>query len=261
MKKLLLLLSCLLIISSMLKSQSDTILAAYEAANFQGSSGMQLPYRILLPQGYDKTKAQQYPLLLFLHGAGERGSDNASQLVHGASLFLEQQDRFPAIVVVPQCREDDYWAQMIKADGERYFNFAETPNPGLGAIIELVGHLQEKEAVDPHRIYLMGLSMGGMGTFELLARKPDTFAAAVPICGGTNPALLPIYAGQVPLWIFHGADDQVVKAKQSRRIVERLEELGHPAKYTEYPGVTHSSWDNAFAEPDLLPWLFSHRKQ
>ena len=101
--------------------------------------------------------------------------------------------------------------------------------------------------------------MGGMGTFELLARRPNTFAAAIAICGGTNPALLPIYGKDVPLWIFHGAKDVVVKVQQSRRVVERLQQLGCSPKYTEYPDVNHNSWDNAFAEPELLPWLLSHQ--
>ena len=256
-----LLFSCFMMISSMLKTQSESVLNAYEAATYTASSGVELPYRILWPEGYQRDGKQVYPIVLFLHGAGERGNDNQMQLVHGSSLFLEQQAQYPAIVVIPQCEKDDYWAQMIQVSGERCFNFAEIPNPSMGAAMELFDHLMASEAVDPNRVYLMGLSMGGMGTFELLARKPDTFAAAIPICGGTNPALLPIYAGKVPLWIFHGADDQVVKVKQSRRVVEKLEQMGHSPRYTEYPGVKHNSWDNAFAEPKLLEWLFNQHKQ
>jgi predicted peptidase len=107
----------------------------------------------------------------------------------------------------------------------------------------------------------MGLSMGGMGTYELLARQPQTFAAAVPICGGTNPALVPIYGPRVPLWIFHGAVDGVVDVVYSRRVVAALHQLGVKTRYTEYPDVGHGSWDPAFAEPELLEWLFSHRRQ
>lgn len=261
MKNTLILLFSLMMFTDMLNAQSSTVLEAYEAAEFTGSSGTVLPYRVLWPAGYEKDGAQKYPLLLFLHGAGERGNDNALQLVHGSELFLQQQADYPAIVVMPQCAKDDYWAQMTQVGDQRYFSFAEIPNPSMGAVIELLEHFLAEEAIATDQVYLMGLSMGGMGTFELLARKPDTFAAAVPICGGTNPALLPIYADKVPLWIFHGEDDKVVLVEQSRRVVKRLEELGHSPRYTEYPGVNHNSWDNAFAEPDLLSWLFSHRKQ
>ena len=215
MNKSTLTLLLLLIFSCMLSAQSDSLTTAYQAATYESSSGLKLPYRILWPEAYHQQEMQAYPLVIFLHGAGERGNDNLRQLVHGSDLFVAKQKDFPAIVVFPQCGEEDYWAQMVKTDTSREFNFNEAPNPGLGAVMELLDSLLIQERVAPDRVYLIGLSMGGMGTFELLARRPDPFAAAVPICGGTNPALLPIYARQVPLWIFHGADDQVVKVEQS----------------------------------------------
>ncbi|MEL7424282.1 MAG: prolyl oligopeptidase family serine peptidase [Bacteroidota bacterium] len=249
------------IATSMLPAQTDSILQAYQAVTFTSESGTQLPYRVLWPKEYESTIDQNYPLVLFLHGAGERGDDNKKQLIHGSSLFLQQQDNFPAIVVVPQCATADYWAQMEQTEDGRVFNFGERPNPSLSAVMELLELLLAKERIDQDRVYLMGLSMGGMGTFELLARRPKTFAAAIPICGGTNPALLPIYAKNVPLWIFHGAEDAVVKVQQSRRVVDELKRLGFPPQYTEYPDVNHNSWDRAFAEEDLLRWLFSNKRQ
>lgn len=245
-------------------SQSAEVLKAFAAETFTSSNQHQLPYRILWPEGYNREDRQTYPLVLFLHGAGERGNDNKKQLIHGSSLFIEPEnrERFPAIVVMPQCAGQDYWAQMTKTeDGDREFDFRETPNASLAAVMELLDKLMIEEAVDPDRVYLMGLSMGGMGTFELLARRPHTFAAAIPICGGTNPALLPIYAGKVPLWIFHGEADHVVEVENSRRVVRQLEALGVTVHYTEYPGVNHNSWDPAFAEPNLLPWLFGQHRQ
>jgi predicted peptidase len=257
--------TCLLILSSMatLKTQPTAALLAFEAATFVSTKGDTLPYRVLWPKGYrDADDAKRYPLVFFLHGAGERGHDNQLQLTHGTPLFLAAQEDYPAIVIMPQCSADDYWAQMIKTtNGKREYNFNETPNSGLGAVSYLIDHLLITEKADPERVYLMGLSMGAMGAFELLARRPNTFAGAITICGGSNPALTPIYANQVALWIFHGENDQVVKVEQSRRMVEALKNLGAECKYTEYPGVGHNSWDNAFAEPGLLEWLFAQRRE
>ena len=244
------------------KTQPAEALVAFEANSFTSSEGYILPYRILWPKDYDRARQKQYPLVLFLHGAGERGDDNRLQLTHGTTIFLNEENRtnFPAIVVMPQCAKDDYWAQMRQQeDGSRVYNFNEIPNPGLAATSELLDLLLLEEKVDSDRVYLVGISMGGMGTFELLARRPYTFAAAVPICGGTNPALVPLYADQVPLWIFHGDQDGVVSVEDSRRVVEVLEKLGVAVKYTEYKGVQHHSWDRAFAEPELISWLFAHR--
>lgn len=260
-RTLLLLIAFYLTTVFMANAQTDAVLQAFQAATFTNESGFELPYRILRPDSYDVHGDDNYPLVLFLHGAGERGSDNAAQLVHGAERLLANQQIEPAIILAPQCAEGDYWAQMEKEEnGERRFNFDEVPNPSMAAVIELLDFVLAEEQIDHQRVYIMGLSMGGMGTFELLARKPDTFAAAIPICGGTNPALLSIFAEKVPLWIFHGADDAVVDVKYSRQVVDALKALGHPARYTEYPGVNHNSWDNAFAEPDLLSWLMSHQK-
>jgi predicted peptidase len=260
MQKLILLLSLIVTMTS-IKAQPAAALAAFEARTFTDEqSGHLLPYRVLWPQGYDQSKKKKYPLVLFLHGAGERGDDNQLQLTHGTPLFLDNQEEFPAIVLMPQCATDDYWAQMVKDEDQRRYNFNERPNPSLAAVQKLLHTFIDTEKVDPDRVYLMGLSMGGMGTFELLAREPQTFAAAVPICGGTNPALVALYAKQVPLWIFHGTDDGVVAVKNSRRIVQQLATLGIVPRYTEYPGVNHNSWDHAFAEPKLLKWLFGERR-
>ena len=261
MQKLILLLSLILTMTS-LKAQPPAALAAFEAHTFTDEqSGHLLPYRVLWPQGYDQDKKEKYPLILFLHGAGERGVDNQLQLTHGTPLLMDNQEHFPAVVLMPQCATNDYWAQMVKDEDQRRYNFNEYPNPSLAAVQKLLHTYIANENVDPDRIYLIGLSMGGMGTFELLAREPQTFAAAIPICGGTNPALLALYAQQVPLWIFHGEEDPVVRVENSRRVVQRLAALGVVPRYTEYPAVNHNSWDNAFAEPGLLEWLFGQKRR
>ncbi len=236
----------------------------YQQKTYLAKNGTEIPYRILYPAGFDPSR--KYPLVLFLHGAGERGNDNRAQLVHGSSLFLEKQAQFPAIVVFPQCPKDRYWSS-VKIDRSKpknrfeydYESTSETPE--LSAVMELVKDLGRKHRIDRSRMYIMGLSMGGMGTFEAITRHPRTFAAAVPVCGGGDASLVDKFAKKVPVWIFHGADDSVVHVDYSREMVKAAEAAGGKVKYTEYPGVGHDSWNNAFAEADLLPWLFSQKKK
>src|SRR5690606_23510021 len=227
--------------------------------------GDTLRYRILYPKVYDVSKS--YPLVLFLHGAGERGRDNEKQLVHGSKLFLDEKNRdeFPAIVIFPQCPENDYWANVnitTNAEGKREFVFPNggAPTKSMSLLMEFVKYVQKNEPVNPQRFYLGGLSMGGMGTFELLSRMPKTFVAEFPICGGGNPDASKKYAKNVNMWIFHGSDDAIVPARFSEDMAEAIKEHGGNPKLTIYPGVNHNSWDNAFAEPTLLDWLFNQMK-
>ncbi|SEL39295.1 carboxylesterase family protein [Parapedobacter koreensis] len=227
--------------------------------------GDTLPYRILYPDGYDPEG--QYPVLFFLHGAGERGNDNASQLTHGGSLFLADSIRhaFPAIIVFPQCPEASFWSNVAiqsQDDGKRefYFRTGGKPSVGMRLFLRLVRQTLRDEGVDKKQVYIGGLSMGAMGTYEALRRKPKVFAAAFAICGGDNTFNVKKYA-HIPLWIFHGEQDDVVPPTHSHAIVTELKRLGANPKYTFYPTANHNSWDAAFAEPDLLPWLFSHAKK
>ncbi len=128
-------------------------------------------------------------------------------------------------------------------------------------VMDLLETTIEEPYTKDDQVYLMGLSMGGMGTFELLSRKPDTFAAAIPICGGGEPESVSVYAKNTPLWVFHGAQDNVVHPLQSMEMVSALLKEGVHPKFTMYDFANHNSWDPAFAEPDLLPWLFSHKKK
>lgn len=226
--------------------------------------GQALPYRILYPEDYDTTKT--YPVVFFLHGAGERGDDNQKQLAHGSKLFLDKENRrkHPAIVVFPQCPSDSYWSNVeiiTNESGKRefYFRTEGDPTAAMQTLVHLVGHILKTESIDLNRVYLGGLSMGGMGTYELLRRQPDLFAAAFAICGGDHPVNTRYYQ-HVPLWIFHGEKDDVVPPENSAILVNSLQELGADPKYKFYPDANHNSWDPAFAEPDLLSWLFSHTK-
>lgn len=228
--------------------------------------GDTLRYRLLKPANYDIHKA--YPLIIFLHGSGERGMDNAAQLLHGGALFLNDTLRhdFPAFVLFPQCPPDQSWAPFrMKRDtsgkviGADFLT--EAPPTVPGALLKtLLDSLLASGKIDAKRVYIGGLSLGGIGTYDLLARYPQLFAAAFPICGAGNVKTAANFAKKVPLWIFHGAADNVVPPDFSRAYYAELQKLGSEVKYTEYPGVGHDSWDNAFAERDLIPWLFRHHK-
>lgn len=242
-------------------------LSLYKKELFISQNGDTLKYRILFPEGYDT--GTKYPLLVFLHGAGERGDDNEKQLTHGADLFLQPENRenHPAIVVFPQCPEDKYWIDIAvrsQLRGQGLPDFKESiknPSEELALVNELVEGLVQEESVDKDRMYVMGLSMGGFGTFETLARWPEKYAAAVGICGGGNISLTKNYADQTAVWITHGAKDDVVPVVLSQRLYHALKEQGAKVKYTEFPEANHNAWDPTFEIPGLLPWLFSHRKK
>lgn len=221
-----------------------------------------MPCRLLLPAGYDSSK--QYPLVLFLHGAGERGSDNERQLTFGGKLFLRDSIRedFPAIVVFPQCPFSSFWSNVqlgfdVVAK-HPVFNFQTggAPTRALELLMAMVKELMEELPIKKDQVYLGGLSMGAMGAFELVHRMPGTFAAAFTICGGAHPATAHDLR-QTAWWVFHGKKDPLVPMKLSEEIVEALRVAGADVKFTVYPDDFHNSWNNAFNEPGLMEWLFS----
>jgi predicted peptidase len=251
----------LLVFIGLSVSAQDTSL--YQRKEFVTADGNKLPYRILYPENYNKSK--KYPLLLFLHGAGERGNDNNKQLVHGSKLFLADSNRknFPAVVVFPQCPSESSWA-AIEIDRATQpfkikFDYSKPANWPLQAAVDLVKKLMNDEAVNKKRVYITGLSMGGMGTFETVYRNPGLFAAALPICGGGDSASYKFL--KTSFWIFHGDADAAVNVNLSRTMVATLKSLKIPVRYSEYPGVNHNSWDNAFKEPDYLSWMFSKKRK
>lgn len=246
------------------KKQEDPALAVYQKKEFL-YKGNTLPYRILYPENFDPSK--KYPLLLFLHGAGERGKDNEKQLVHGSRLFISEENRkkFPAIVLVPQCPKESFWASTkIDRSVQPYkieFDYTVDPTWPLVAANELVKQIIREGSVDPTKVYITGLSMGGMGTFESVYRYPDLYAAALPICGGGDALHYDKRIRKTAFWVFHGAADAVVNVKLSQEMVEKLKSLKAEVKYSEYPGVNHNSWDNAFAESDFLSWMLKHTRK
>lgn len=224
-----------------------------------------MPYRLLLPENYDSSK--EYPLIVFLHGSGERGSDNEKQLVHGSTLFLRDSIRkkYPAIVVFPQCSDSSYWSNVkfvYDSTNKRVgFNFSinEQPTVAMQLLLGLIEQLQHNYQLNEKQFYVGGLSMGGMGTFELVARKPKLFAAAFPICGGGDPVTAKTLI-KVNWWIFHGLKDDVVLPEFSKTMAAAIQNNGGDAKLTLYPNANHNSWDAAFAEKELLSWLFAQHK-
>ncbi|MDE6277441.1 MAG: alpha/beta fold hydrolase [Muribaculaceae bacterium] len=233
----------------------------YQPHEYVYAQGDTLRYRLLEPESLEPGKS--YPLVVFLHGAGERGSDNALQLTHGAQMWLNpvNRERYPAYVLMPQCPSDAYWAYTARPEDFTPERMPVDLEPAqiTEAVIQLISRLIEDKSVDADRIYLMGLSMGGMATYDLAIRYPELFAAAVPICGTVNPSRLVAAAG-VPFRIYHGDADPVVPVEGSREAYRALRVAGADVDLIEFPGVGHGSWNPAFTDPAFFPWLFSQHK-
>ncbi len=222
-----------------------------------------LPYRLLLPINYDKTKT--YPLVIFLHGSGERGNDNEAQLSHGAALFLRDsiRQKYPAIIVFPQCALSSYWSNVSSntVNGQRIFSFKidGEPSVAMNLLLQLYKKLKKQYPINKKQIYVGGLSMGGMGTFEIVRRLPKTFAAAMPICGGADVATANKLT-KTNWWVFHGSKDDVVNPQLSKDMAAAIQAMGGKVKLTIYENANHNSWDNAFAEPTFMHWMFAQQK-
>ncbi len=223
--------------------------------------GVVYRYQVYVPEGWNKS--HQWPVVLFLHGAGERGDDGMLQTQVGIGTAIRlHRDRFPCIVVMPQCRRSIWW-----------------PDPRMEEVaLKALDAAMKEFRGDRRRVYLTGLSMGGYGTWSLASKTAGKFAALVPICGGVTPprgasansspaadsdpySSVSRKIGKTPVWIFHGGDDRTVPVAESRRMNEALKAAGGDVRYTEYPGVGHNSWDKAYAEPDLMKWLLAQQNQ
>ena len=230
----------------------------FKAEEYINKDNDTLRYRILLPDEFEE--GENYPLVLFLHGMGERGSDNKSQLEWGVGAFAEESFRqdYPAIVVAPQAPDDDYWANLDwRNEGT---GLMENPTKPLQMAYDLVQKLSGEYPVDKNRLYITGLSMGGFGTWDLITRYPDTFAAAMPVCGGGDPSKAYLLK-DLPIWNFHGALDNVVPPELSRDMIDSIREAGGTPGYTEYPHVDHFSWIPAYNDRYALEWLFDQKKE
>ncbi len=234
--------------------------ALFEKRVYKDTQGKTLPYRLLIPENYDPKK--QYPLVVFLHGIGECGTDNEKQLIHGVKTFAQPEYRrkYPCFVLAPQCPLGALWVR-----GDLNLNLARhkmpaEPSAPMRLLLELIPALQKEFRIDPKRLYVTGMSLGGFGTWDLLCRRPDWFAAAAPVCGGADEEQAPKIA-RIPIWVFHGAKDDVVKPTWSRNMVAALRKAGGKPKYTEYPDVGHNAWDRAYKDPELYAWLFAQKRK
>jgi predicted peptidase len=229
------------------ESRADSEIAPqHQAKSFRESvkQELQLEYLLALPKGY-ANGSQRWPLILFLHGAGERGSDLAKVELHGPPKLIAAGQEIPAIVVSPQCPANEWW----------------TDPTHLLALERLLDELVEKYRVDEDRVYLTGLSMGGYGTWALAGRQPGRYAAAVPVCGGGSALPAARALRNLPIWAFHGEADPVVPVTESQRLVDAIQRGGGTvAKLTVYPGVGHDSWTRAYEDPALWEWLFAQRR-
>lgn len=219
-------------------------------------------YRLLRPERLEGDTAtnSRLPLVLFLHGAGERGSDNVNQLKYLPTWLAEPaaRRRHPCFVLAPQCRMDERWVDVSWADGHSTPQSAKA-SVDLAAAMAALEDVLARESVDPSRIYLTGLSMGGFGTWDLAARTPERFAAIMPVCGGGDERV----AGRIaslPTWCFHGDADTAVPVDRSRAMIAAVRAAGGRPIYSELAGVGHDSWTPAYRDGFVLDWLFAQRR-
>ena len=214
--------------------------------------------RLLQPPRIEPGKT--YPVILFLHGAGERGTDNEQQLAYLPTWLADpvMQEKYPCYVVAPQCRPDHRWVE-VAWDDVMSTRQAPQMTDDLAAAVAALDEALKMEAADPDRVYLTGLSMGGFGAWDLAARMPERFAAVLPICGGGDEATAPRLTG-LPIWCFHGADDTVVLPRRSRSMIAAVKAAGGSPRYSELEGVGHESWTPAYRDLAVLDWLFAQRK-
>lgn len=223
-----------------LASFVPAVSAAQQAKRFEAKISVlaRLDYLLYLPGDYQSSK-QEFPLLLFLHGAGETGTDLAMVKKHGPPKIAEATNDFPFILVSPQSPSRGWNPDTLAA---------------------LLDHVTLEYRVDKKRVYLTGLSMGGYGTWALAAAHPEKFAAIAPICGGGNIADAPKLA-RLPIWAFHGAKDPVVPLQRSKEMVEAIKAAGGDVKFTVYPEALHDSWTETYSNPELYSWFLRHQKQ
>lgn len=240
-----------------LASMATALAAEPEAKTFSAKDGTEVLYRFATPEKTEEGKT--YPLVLFLHGAGERGADNKAQIKHGVIPIIEGAEAInePTYIIAPQCPKEHWWSKP-QEDRLRLLD-AGGKNLLLDAVLALVEKTVETHPIDRNRIYLTGLSMGGFGSFDMLTRSPQTWAAAIPVCGAGDPRKVENFK-HVPIRIFHGEADDVVPPEGSILMRNALKKAGGNVELTLYPSVGHDSWTKAYSDPEVIQWLFSQRK-
>ena len=230
----------------------------FEKRKFE-NNGFRLPYRLYIPKNYDC--GERWPLLVFLHGAGERGSDNERQLAFVQRLFDDPESPvYDAIVLIPQCPADSQWV-LTPWEGGNYSIADTLESPGLETLCMVIDEIRDFYNVDDDRLYVTGLSMGGFGTWDLLSRHGARFAAGMPICGGGDPE----YAGllkRIPIRTFHGSEDDAVPVSGTRQMFAAIRKAGgEEIDYTEFDGMGHNVWDIVYSDRENIDWLFSQSRE
>lgn len=225
---------------------------------YKASNGKNLPYRLYVPDDYDSSK--KYPLVLFFHGAGERGTDNTAQISAGSVmqrlLTDTESSRFPCLILAPQCPGDSQWVLSDWGPGVYDHNTMKTPvSPYMAAAEELLAKVTTEYSVDQSRLYVTGMSMGGFGTWDIISRNPDMFAAAFPVCGGVDETYLSNLQG-FPIWTFHNDGDTIVSSAGTKKAYEILKDAGGII-YDEYKSTAHDAWTAAYSTPGLMSWVFT----
>lgn len=240
-----------------LANKSEAQLSRFSAEQFVNDKGDTLQYRSLFPD-YDTLR--KYPLVIFLHGSGERGNDNISQLKWGALNFAsdEMMKLHPAFVIAPQCPEKMAWSNFER-NKSIPGKLLPSPSTPMELVMELIHKFITTMPVDTNRIYITGLSMGGYGTFDAIERYPNFFAAAMPVCGGGDTSKAKDIA-HIPIWIFHGAEDAAVHPDNAIYMAEALRKAGAHPGLTMYPETGHFSWIAAYNDMQAMDWLFRQHK-
>jgi predicted peptidase len=225
---------------------------------YSNGKGDTLYYQQLNP---DANPKRRYPLLVFLHGSGERGSDNIAQLKWGVMNFASEQNmlKYPAVIIAPQCPANAGWTGPGTSRSAITAPLDPTPTKPMELLLALIKKLKADGQIDSSRIYITGLSMGGFGTFDAIEREPNLFAAAVPVCGGGDPSKAASIA-KIPMWIFTGAEDPAVNPEFSLNMLEGLWKAGARPGFTMLPEVGHFAWLGAYTDPLMIEWLFRQHK-
>ena len=244
-------------------SEFQTLIERSEARVYTAPDGFRLPYRLFMPDNYDGSR--KYPLILFLHGGGERGADNLLQLKNDQVLNCiagENRKKNPAILIAPQCPVNHRWANVDfwTPGAQNLTDPIVEPTDAMKAVIAVMDQLKEEFSVDANRIYATGLSMGGYATCDLAARRPNDIAAYVSLCGGADQKALKMIKG-IPGWFFHGDQDKTNLTDRSRIAFRYLSEAGTPVLYDELPGRGHCIWNEVYPRQDWIDWLFRQRKK
>ncbi len=236
---------CLLVMAGLFGSAEETAKNKHEkdkqqvARRLKREVTVELDYLLYLPEGYEDKEA--WPLIVFLHGVGERGENIDAVRRQGLPKMIDAGKQLPFVVVSPQCHRRFWWPQIGRE------------------VMTLVDEIIETHKVDPSRVYLTGLSMGGYGTWSVGCMFPERFAAILPICGGGEPFIAETLK-DTPVWAFHGDADPVVPLRESQRMVDAINRAGGNARLTIYPGVGHDAWTQTYSNDAVYEWLLSHRK-